>query len=102
MADITILKETVIRKLVNKELTPSEASKLLNLSTRQVRRLKVKFQHNHSLKHGLKDQPGNRSVNYELNHYGMKFHRFNVTAIKLLATLVSIYYHPSFLSILII
>ena len=52
MADIRILKETIIKKLVNQELTTNEASKLLNLSTRQVRRLKVKFKTNHSLEHG--------------------------------------------------
>lgn len=54
----------VIKKLINKEINGSEAAELLNLTVRQIRRLKKKVDRNgiKGLIHGNRGKPGNRSI----------------------------------------
>lgn len=52
---------TVITKIINREMKSSMAAKLLNISTRQVRRLKIAVLDNggDAVVHGLKGKPSN-------------------------------------------
>jgi len=51
----------VITKVINKEIKPGVAAKMLGISTRQLRRLKTAVLDNgkDALRHGLKGKPGN-------------------------------------------
>ena len=64
MSQKEIKKYEIIKKLINKELNGTEASKILNLSTRQIRRLKrkVKDQGARGLVHGNRGKPSNRAT----------------------------------------
>ncbi len=64
MSQKEIKKYDIIKKVINQELNGSEAANLLNLSTRQIRRLKprVKNQGAKGLIHGNRGKPGNRKL----------------------------------------
>lgn len=62
MTDKLILKRQILKKLVDGELSNSEASKILSLSIRQIQRLKFKYKKSHSLEHGLKGRLSNNST----------------------------------------
>ena len=59
-----VKKYDIIKKLINKELNGSQAAKLLNLTTRHIRRLKVKVVKTgiKGLIHGNRGKPGNRRL----------------------------------------
>jgi transposase-like protein len=59
-----IKKYDIVKKTITRELNGSQAAQLLNLSTRQVRRLKmkVKDQGAKGLVHGNRGKPGNRRL----------------------------------------
>jgi len=59
-----VKKYDIIKKVLNKELNGSQAAKLLNLTSRHIRRLKKKVDNNgiKALAHGNRDKPGNRRV----------------------------------------
>lgn len=59
-----VKKYDVIKKVLNKELNGSEAAELLDLTTRQIRRLKTKVDQNgiKGLIHGGRGKPGNRRL----------------------------------------
>jgi len=58
-------KFDVVTKVINKEIKPGLAAKLLGISTRQVRRLKIAVQDNgiEAVIHGLKGKQGNHRIN---------------------------------------
>lgn len=62
MSQKEINKYDIIKKLINKELNGTEVSKILNLSTRQIRRLKgrVRTQGAKGLVHGNRGKSSNR------------------------------------------
>ena len=64
MSQKEIKKYDIIRKTINKELNSTEASKLLDLSARQIRRLKAKVKRSgmKGLVHGHRGQAGNRRM----------------------------------------
>lgn len=64
MSQKEIKKYDIIKKVINKELNGTEAAKLLNLTTRQIRRLKrrVKEKGAKGLVHGLRGQTSNRGL----------------------------------------
>lgn len=59
-----VKKYDILRKTITKELNGSQAAQLLNISTRQVRRLKAKVRNQgaEGLVHGSRGKPGNRSI----------------------------------------
>jgi len=59
-----VKKYDLIKKLISQELNGSQAAGLLNLTTRQIRRLKKKVDQNgiKALLHGNRGKPGNRRV----------------------------------------
>jgi len=59
-----VKKYDIVKKTISKELNGTQAAQLLNLSTRQVRRLKkkVKVQGAKGLVHGNRGKPGNRHM----------------------------------------
>jgi transposase-like protein len=59
-----VKKYDIVRKIISQELNGTQAAQLLNLSTRQVRRLKAKVrkQGAKGLVHGSRGKPGNRSI----------------------------------------
>lgn len=59
-----VKKYDIIKKVLNKELNGSEASELLNLTARHIRRLKKKVDNNgiKALVHGNRGKPGNRRI----------------------------------------
>lgn len=64
MSQKEVKKYDIIKKLINKELNGSEAARLLDLTTRHVRRLKKKVKENgiKALIHGSRGEPGNRGI----------------------------------------
>jgi hypothetical protein len=64
MSQKEIKKYDIIKKLINEELNGSEAAKLLNLTTRHIRRLKKKVKQDgiKGLIHGSRGKPGNRGM----------------------------------------
>ena len=64
MSQKEIKKYDIIKKLINKELNGSEAAKLLNLTTRHIRRLKKKVKQNgiKGLIHGNRGKSDNRGI----------------------------------------
>ena len=64
MSQKEVKKYDIIKKTIDKELNGTKAAQLLNLTTRQVRRLKkrVKEKGIKGLIHGHRGQPGNRSL----------------------------------------
>ena len=64
MSQKEIKKYDIIKKLVGKEINGSEAAKLLNLTTRHIRRLKKRVRQNgmKGLIHGNRGKSGNHSV----------------------------------------
>ena len=64
MSQQELKKYDIIKKTINNELNGTQAAKLLNLSTRQVRRLKgqVKEKGPTGLVHGLRGRRGNRGI----------------------------------------
>ncbi len=58
----------IMRKLINKEINGSDAAKQLNLSTRQVRRLKrqVKEKGVAGIRHGGRDKPSNHRADSKI------------------------------------
>ncbi len=64
MSQKEINKYDIIKKLINKELNGTEVSKILNLSTRQIRRLKRKVQDQGAkgLVHGSRGRSSNRAT----------------------------------------
>jgi len=64
MSQAEIKKYDIIKKTINKELNATQASKLLGLTTRQIRRLKVKVKKSgiRGLIHGHRGRPGNRKL----------------------------------------
>jgi len=64
MSQAEIKKYDIIKKTINKELNATQASKLLNLTTRQIRRLKAKV-NEHGIKglvHGHRGKESNRKM----------------------------------------
>lgn len=59
-----VKKYDIIKKVLNKELNGSEAAKLLNMTSRHIRRLKKKVDNNgiKALTHGNRGKPGNRRI----------------------------------------
>ena len=59
-----IKKYDIIKKVLNKELNGTEAAKLLDLTSRHIRRLKKKVNNNgiKALAHGNRGKPGNRRI----------------------------------------
>ena len=59
-----VKKYDIIKKLISQELNGSQAAGLLNLTTRQIRRLKKKVDKDgiRALIHGNRGKPGNRSL----------------------------------------
>ena len=59
-----VKKYDIIKKVISQELNGSQAAGLLNLTTRQIRRLKKKVDQNgiKALLHGNRGKPGNRRV----------------------------------------
>ena len=59
-----VKKYDLIKKLISQELNGSQAAGLLNLTTRQIRRLKKKVDQNgiKALLHGNRGKPGNRRL----------------------------------------
>jgi len=59
-----VKKYDIVKKTISKELNGTQAARLLNLSTRQIRRLKakVKDQGAQGLVHGNRGKPGNRHM----------------------------------------
>ncbi len=57
-------RHAIIKKLINKEINGTHASELLNLSIRQIKRLKIKVNGNgpEALTHGNRGKPGNRRI----------------------------------------
>ncbi len=64
MSQKEIKKYDIIKKLVNKELNGTETARILNLSIRQVRRLKKKVREKgiKGLVHGNRGKTGNRAI----------------------------------------
>lgn len=64
MSSKEIKKHDIIKKIITKELNGNQASQLLNLSTRQIRRLKAKVRRQgiKGLVHGNRGKPSNRQV----------------------------------------
>lgn len=64
MSQKEVKKYDIIKKAINKELNGSEAAKLLNLTSRHIRRLKkrVKEKGISGLIHGNRGKPGNRAI----------------------------------------
>lgn len=64
MSQKEIKKYDIIKKLINKELDGTQASELLSLTVRQIRRLKNKVSDGgvKALVHGNRGKPGNRSI----------------------------------------
>jgi hypothetical protein len=64
MSSKEVKKYDIVRKTISKELNGAQAAQVLNLSTRQIRRLKkkVKNQGAKGLVHGSRGKPGNRSM----------------------------------------
>ena len=64
MSLLEVKKYDIIKKVLNKELKGSEAAKLLNLTSRHIRRLKKKVDNNgiKTLIHGNRGKPGNRRM----------------------------------------
>lgn len=64
MSQKEIKKYDIVKKLISKELNGSEAAELLNLTTRQIRRLKAKVGKNgiKGLIHGNRGKPSNRRI----------------------------------------
>jgi len=59
-----VKKYDIIKKVLNKELNGSEAAKLLDLTSRHIRRLKKKVENDgiRALAHGNRGKPGNRRI----------------------------------------
>lgn len=72
MADIFTPEEqyrlTVITKVIDKEMKPGQAAKLLGISTRQIRRLKLAVQDGGitAVVHGLKGKQGNHHIDFSI------------------------------------
>lgn len=64
MSSKEVKKYDIVRKTISKELNGAQAAQLLNLSTRQIRRLKNKVKNRGAkgLVHGSRGKPGNRSM----------------------------------------
>jgi len=64
MSLLEVKKYDIIKKVLNKELKGSEAAKLLNLTSRHIRRLKKKVDNNgiKTLIHCNRGKPGNRRM----------------------------------------
>lgn len=64
MSQKEVNKYDIIKKTINKEINATEASRLLNLTTRQIRRLKrkVKEEGASGLTHGNRGKIGNRAI----------------------------------------
>ena len=64
MSQKEVKKYDIIKKVINKELNGNEAAKLLNLTTRHIRRLKKKVKENGAkgLAHGNRGKAGNRGM----------------------------------------
>jgi transposase len=64
MSQKELNRHDIIKKLVNKELNGTQASDLLGLCVRQVRRLKARFKESGAkgLCHGLRGKAGNRAL----------------------------------------
>lgn len=64
MSSKEVRKYDIVRKTISQELNGTQAAQLLNLSTRQVRRLKakVKARGAKGLAHGSRGKPGNRQM----------------------------------------
>lgn len=64
MSSKEVQKYDIVRKTISQELNGTQAAQLLDLSTRQVRRLKAKVrsQGAKGLVHGSRGKPGNRSI----------------------------------------
>lgn len=59
---------TVITKVIDKEMKPGQAAKLLGISTRQIRRLKIAVQDDGiaAVVHGLKGKQGNHHIDLSI------------------------------------
>lgn len=59
---------TVITKVIDKEMKPGQAAKLLDVSTRQIRRLRIAVQDDGitAVVHGLKGRPGNHHIDFSI------------------------------------
>lgn len=59
-----VKKYDIIKKVLNKELNGSDAAKLLDMTSRNIRRLKKKVNNNgiKALTHGNRGKPGNRRI----------------------------------------
>jgi len=64
MSQKEIKRYDIIKKIINKDLNGTEAAQLLNLTTRQIRRLKKRVEEKgaQGLVHGHRGQPGNRAL----------------------------------------
>lgn len=64
MSQKEVRKYDIIKKVISKELNGPEAAKLLNLTTRHIRRLKKKVKEKgiNGLIHGHRGKPGNRAI----------------------------------------
>lgn len=64
MSQKEVKRYDVIKKVINKEINGSNAAEILDLSTRQIRRLKVKVEENgiQGLAHASRGKPGNRKI----------------------------------------
>lgn len=64
MSQKEVKKYDIIKKVINKELNGSRAAEILNLTTRQIRRLKKKVLEKgiKGLVHGNRGKPGNRAI----------------------------------------
>lgn len=64
MSQKEISRYDIIKKLINKELNGTETAKILNISTRQIRRLKKKVKEKgiNGLIHGNRGKIGNRGI----------------------------------------
>lgn len=79
-------KFDVITKVINKEIKPGQAAKLLGISTRQVRRLKIAVSDggHEAVIHGLKGKQGNHHIDPTLKEkaltvIGEQYHDFKPT-----------------------
>jgi hypothetical protein len=68
------IKINVISSLLKKEIKTNQAAKMLRLSTRQVRRLKVKMRKGgvKAIVHGLKNKRSNRRTNSSIINQATK------------------------------
>lgn len=79
-------KFDVITKVINKEIKPGRAAKLLGISSRQVRRLKISVSDGgqQAVIHGLKEKQGNHHIDPALKEkaltvIGEQYHDFKPT-----------------------